>query len=137
MDSHCGGFTGWRHQTELGSLVRLITARLGTARHLKHSCLNNVTGLGRPSTGTPDSRQEGDLYADAGTHPVPWDETFNIGSHTGTPLDDQDYQVRSLVALDTPSTRRWGLFARLTVHILHEGANVASANCCTAIIAEI
>ena len=78
---------GWRHQTELGSLVRLITARSGTARRLKHSCFNNVTGLGRPSTGTPDSWQRGDLYADAGTHPVPWDEMFNIGSHAGTPVD--------------------------------------------------
>ena len=24
---------------------------------------------------------------------VPWDETFDIGSDTGTPIDDQDYQV--------------------------------------------
>jgi hypothetical protein len=24
---------------------------------------------------------------------LPWDETFDIGSDTGTPVDDQDYQV--------------------------------------------
>ena len=23
----------------------------------------------------------------------PWDETFNVGLDTGTPIDDQDYQV--------------------------------------------
>jgi len=24
---------------------------------------------------------------------LPWDETFDIGADTGTPVDDQDYQV--------------------------------------------
>jgi arylsulfatase len=24
---------------------------------------------------------------------LPWDETFDVGSDTGTPVDDQDYQV--------------------------------------------
>jgi len=24
---------------------------------------------------------------------TPWDETFNVGLDTGTPIDDQDYQV--------------------------------------------
>ena len=24
---------------------------------------------------------------------LPWDETFDIGSDTGTPVDDKDYQV--------------------------------------------
>jgi arylsulfatase len=24
---------------------------------------------------------------------LPWDETFNVGLDTGTPVDDQDYQV--------------------------------------------
>jgi hypothetical protein len=24
---------------------------------------------------------------------MPWDETFDIGSDTGTPVDDKDYQV--------------------------------------------
>jgi hypothetical protein len=35
------------------------------------------------------------------THPMPrslpitlgWDETFNVGIDTGTPVDDEDYQV--------------------------------------------
>jgi hypothetical protein len=37
----------------------------------------------------------------ADSHPMPrslpitlmWDETFNVGLDTGTPVDDQDYQV--------------------------------------------
>ncbi len=42
---------------------------------------------------------------------LPWDETFDIGSDTGTPVDDQDYQVpfkftgkinKLTVALDPP-----------------------------------
>jgi len=24
---------------------------------------------------------------------LPWDETFDVGSDTGTPVDDRDYQV--------------------------------------------
>jgi arylsulfatase len=24
---------------------------------------------------------------------LPWDETFDVGSDTGTPVDDKDYQV--------------------------------------------
>jgi arylsulfatase len=57
---------------------------------------NNVSGLGRGGTGT--------LSVDSGivatqtmerTIPLvlPWDETFDIGSDTGTPVDDGDYQV--------------------------------------------
>ncbi len=53
-------------------------------------------GLGKGGTGT--------LKADgkvADSHPMPrslpitvmWDETFNVGLDTGTPVDDQDYQV--------------------------------------------
>ncbi len=42
---------------------------------------------------------------------LPWDETFDIGSDTGTPVDDQDYQVpfaftgkidKLTIALDPP-----------------------------------
>ena len=42
---------------------------------------------------------------------LPWDETFDIGSDTGTPVDDKDYQVpfafngnikRMTIALDPP-----------------------------------
>jgi hypothetical protein len=38
---------------------------------------------------------------DVDSHPMPrslpitlgWDETFNVGIDTGTPVDDEDYQV--------------------------------------------
>jgi len=42
---------------------------------------------------------------------LPWDETFDVGSDTGTPVDDQDYKVpfrftgkidKLTVALDPP-----------------------------------
>ncbi len=42
---------------------------------------------------------------------LPWDETFDIGADTGTPVDDQDYQVpfaftgkidRLTISLDPP-----------------------------------
>ncbi len=28
-----------------------------------------------------------------GRIPLPWDETFDIGADTGTPVDDRDYRV--------------------------------------------
>ena len=43
--------------------------------------------------------------------PLPWDETFDVGSDTGTPVDDNEYQVpfrftgtieKTTVALDPP-----------------------------------
>ena len=57
---------------------------------------NNISGLGRPGTGT--FKVDGKVVA---THKLertvpltlPWDETFDIGSDTGTPVDDRDYQV--------------------------------------------
>jgi arylsulfatase len=57
---------------------------------------NNISGLGRPGTGT--FKVDGNVVA---THKLertvpltlPWDETFDIGSDTGTPVDDRDYQV--------------------------------------------
>ncbi len=57
---------------------------------------NNISGLGRSGTGTFSvdgkvvSRQTLDK-----TIPIllPIDETFDIGSKTGTPIDDRDYQV--------------------------------------------
>jgi arylsulfatase A-like enzyme len=57
---------------------------------------NNMSGIGHPGTGT--LTVDGDVVA---THmlertiplTLPWDETFDIGSDTGTPVDDQDYQV--------------------------------------------
>ena len=42
---------------------------------------------------------------------LPWDETFDIGSDTGTPVDDQDYRLpfqftgtidKLVVAVDPP-----------------------------------
>ena len=57
---------------------------------------NNISGLGRPGTGTlkvdgkPVSTQKLEHTVPL---TLPWDETFDIGSDTGTPVDDQDYQV--------------------------------------------
>ena len=57
---------------------------------------NNVSGLGRPGTGTfkVDGKTVATQKLDH-TVPLtlPWDETFDIGSDTGTPVDDRDYQV--------------------------------------------
>jgi hypothetical protein len=57
---------------------------------------NNMTGIGRGGTGT--LTVDGKVVATETmekTIPLtlPWDETFDIGSDTGTPVDDQDYQV--------------------------------------------
>ena len=57
---------------------------------------NNISGLGRPGTGT--FKVDGKVVATQTlerTIPLtlPWDETFDIGSDTGTPVDDRDYQV--------------------------------------------
>ena len=57
---------------------------------------NNISGLGRSGTGT--FKVDGRVVAtEKLEHTVPltlpWDETFDIGSDTGTPVDDQDYHV--------------------------------------------
>ncbi len=57
---------------------------------------NNMSGVGRGATGTLSV--DGKVVATqtmAATIPITlqWDETFDIGSDTGTPVDDQDYQV--------------------------------------------
>ncbi len=57
---------------------------------------NNVSGLGRPGNGTLSV--DGKVVATATmerTIPflLPWDETFDIGSDTGTGVDDADYQI--------------------------------------------
>jgi arylsulfatase A-like enzyme len=57
---------------------------------------NNISGLGRGGTGTLSV--DGKVVAtQTMEHTVPltlpWDETFDIGSDTATPVDDQDYQV--------------------------------------------
>jgi arylsulfatase len=57
---------------------------------------NNMSGIGRGGTGTlkVDGKT---VAAEKMEHTVPlilqWDETFDIGSDTGTPVDDQDYQI--------------------------------------------
>ena len=57
---------------------------------------NNLSGIGRPGTGT--LKVDGKVVSTQTlerTVPLvlPWDETFDIGSDTGTPVDDRDYQV--------------------------------------------
>ena len=57
---------------------------------------NNISGIGRPGVGTLSI--DGKVVATESlerTVPLllPWDETFDIGSDTGTPVDDKDYQV--------------------------------------------
>jgi arylsulfatase len=57
---------------------------------------NNMSGIGQPGTGVlkVDGKEVATLKMD---HTIPlilqWDETFDIGADTGTPVDDQDYQV--------------------------------------------
>jgi len=57
---------------------------------------NNISGLGRPGTGT--FKVDGQVVSTKTmekTIPIglPIDETFDIGSATGTPVDDGDYQL--------------------------------------------
>ena len=57
---------------------------------------NNISGLGRSGTGTLSV--DGEVVATQKlerTVPLilPWDETFDIGADTGTPVDDNDYHV--------------------------------------------
>jgi arylsulfatase len=57
---------------------------------------NNLSGIGNPGTGTfsVDGKVVSTQKLDR-TIPLvlPWDETFDIGADTGTPVDDKDYQV--------------------------------------------
>jgi arylsulfatase len=57
---------------------------------------NNVSGIGQGGTGV--LRVDGQVVAtQAMEHTLPlilqWDENFDVGADTGTPVDDQDYQV--------------------------------------------
>jgi len=57
---------------------------------------NNVSGIGRSGTGTLSV--DGKVVASQKmeqTIPLilQWDETFDVGADTGTPVDDKDYQV--------------------------------------------
>ena len=57
---------------------------------------NNLTGIGQSGTGVlkVDGKEVANQKME---HTIPlilqWDETFDIGSDTGTPVDDKDYQV--------------------------------------------
>jgi arylsulfatase len=57
---------------------------------------NQMTGIGQAGTGVlkVDGKEVASIRL---PHTIPlmlqWDETFDIGSDTGTPVDDQDYQV--------------------------------------------
>ena len=57
---------------------------------------NQMTGIGQAGTGVlkVDGKEVASIKL---PHTIPlmlqWDETFDIGSDTGTPVDDQDYQV--------------------------------------------
>ena len=57
---------------------------------------NNMSGIGRGGTGVlkVDGKE---VATQKMEHTLPlilqWDETFDIGSDTGTPVDDKDYQV--------------------------------------------
>ena len=57
---------------------------------------NNMSGIGRSGTGVlkVDGKE---VATQKMEHTMPlilqWDETFDIGSDTGTPVDDKDYQV--------------------------------------------
>ena len=57
---------------------------------------NNVSGIGRSGTGvlTVDGKE---VARETVAHTIPlimqWDENFDIGADTGTPVDDKDYQV--------------------------------------------
>jgi len=57
---------------------------------------NNTSGLGQGGTGvlTVDGREVATQKMER-TIPVilQWDETFDVGADTGTPVDDRDYQV--------------------------------------------
>jgi arylsulfatase A-like enzyme len=57
---------------------------------------NNLSGIGRGGTGV--LKVDGEAVAtQTMEHTVPlilqWDETFDVGADTGTPVDDRDYEV--------------------------------------------
>ena len=57
---------------------------------------NNMSGIGRSGTGVlkVDGREVATQKVDR-TLPLilQWDENFDVGADTGTPVDDKDYQV--------------------------------------------
>ena len=76
---------------------------------------NNLSGIGRGGTGVlkVDGKPVASQKMER-TLPLilQWDETFDIGSDTGTPVDDQDYKIpftftgkltRLTLSLDRPT----------------------------------
>ena len=67
-----------------------------TASAWARVAFNSMSGIGRGGTGVlkVDGKE---VATQKMEHTLPlilqWDETFDIGSDTGTPVDDQDYQV--------------------------------------------
>jgi len=72
---------------------------------------NNRSGLGRPGMGVlkVDGKEVATQKMEQ-TIPVilQWDESFDIGADTGTPVDDKDYQVPFMFT---------GKLAKLTITI--------------------
>jgi len=58
--------------------------------------MNSTSGIGKGGIGTfkVDGKVDATQTLER-TIPLttPWDETFDIGGDTGTPVDDQDYQI--------------------------------------------
>ena len=78
---------------------------------------NNISGIGHGGTGTLSV--DGKVVATQTmerTVPLmlPWDETFDIGSDTGTPVDDADYQVPFAFT---------GKIDKLTIAVVRAGAD--------------
>ncbi len=63
---------------------------------LENLAFNNISGVGRSATGVlkVDGKEVATQKMER-TLPfiLQWDETFDIGTGTGTPVDDHDYQV--------------------------------------------
>jgi hypothetical protein len=91
---------------EAGTLGRRTGARAWPARvefDFKYDGLgfatlafNNMSGVGRSGTGV--LKVDGQVVANQRverTLPLilQWDETFDVGADTGTPVDDKDYQI--------------------------------------------
>ncbi|MDR6755153.1 hypothetical protein J2Y48_000426 [Mycoplana sp. BE70] len=57
---------------------------------------NDLSGVGRPATGTltvDDKVVATQRMENTIPFGLPLDETFDVGSKTGTPVDDRDYQI--------------------------------------------
>jgi hypothetical protein len=80
----------------ISDLPRIVRSTASGLLGFATLAFNNISGIGRPGTGTlkVDGKAVSTQTMER-TVPLilPWDETFDIGSDTGTPVDDQDYQV--------------------------------------------